>query len=327
MNDLRVANSSADGRRQVTNRPRCHDRRAARRRGIRTFSTAPLVAMGCIMMRKCHSGTLVPVGIATQDPAPCAPSSPARRGARDQLSLFLHRRSGPSLHGTDGLPHFFDEMAGPRRYARTAPRHRPLEARLSGIDLSATLYVPARAGASRVACWAASICRTTASISALDYKLITHARDALDHATPIEIKLPIRNIHRTVGAMPLGRNRAPLWSSVSACLTIPFASNSPVPQDRASAFLLGQGRHTRARRRRQRLHRQRDSRAAALSSSRVTRSFLPEEDIIAGNVALYGATAGGEAFFQRPRRRALRRSQTPRPRRSLKASAIMAANT
>ena len=39
---------------------------------------------------------------------------------------------------------------------------------------------------------------------ALDYKLIDHAKDAIENQTPIEIKLPIRNVHRTVGAMLSG---------------------------------------------------------------------------------------------------------------------------
>ena len=42
---------------------------------------------------------------------------------------------------------------------------------------------------------------------ALDYKLIDHAREALEHGTRVKFKLPIRNIHRTVGAMLSGRNR------------------------------------------------------------------------------------------------------------------------
>ena len=39
---------------------------------------------------------------------------------------------------------------------------------------------------------------------ALDYQLIEHAKPALDHRTPVEASLPIRNVHRTVGAMLSG---------------------------------------------------------------------------------------------------------------------------
>ena len=55
-------------RRQAANRTRRDHCRAAGRRRIRIFHHAPLVSMGCIMMRKCHLNTC-PVGIATQDPA------------------------------------------------------------------------------------------------------------------------------------------------------------------------------------------------------------------------------------------------------------------
>ena len=60
------------------------------------FATAPLVAMGCIMMRKCHLNTC-PVGIATQDPG-AAREVQGPAGARHQL-LLLHRRAGAAVHG------------------------------------------------------------------------------------------------------------------------------------------------------------------------------------------------------------------------------------
>ena len=55
-------------------------------------------------------------------------------------------------------------------------------------------------------------------------------------------------------------------------------------------------------------------------------TFVAEDNIIIGNVALYGATSG-EAYFPRPRRRAVRRAQQRRASRSSKASAITAAST
>ena len=65
------------------------------------FATAPLIAAGCIMMRKCHLNTC-PVGVATQDPRPAqALHRPAR--ARHQL-LLLRRRGSPRDHGVARLP-------------------------------------------------------------------------------------------------------------------------------------------------------------------------------------------------------------------------------
>ena len=66
------------------------------------FATAPLITMGCIMMRKCHLNTCS-VGIATQDPVLRARFTGAAR-ARGQL-LLLHCRAGPPADGEAGLPH------------------------------------------------------------------------------------------------------------------------------------------------------------------------------------------------------------------------------
>ena len=72
------------------------------------FATAPLIAAGCIMMRKCHLNTC-PVGVATQDPgAAQALHRPAR--ARHQL-LLLRRRGSARDHGRARLPQF-NEMVG-----------------------------------------------------------------------------------------------------------------------------------------------------------------------------------------------------------------------
>ncbi len=65
------------------------------------FSTMPLVALGCIMMRKCHLNTC-PVGIATQDPALRAEVRRSAR-ARDQF-LLLYRGAGAADHGAARLP-------------------------------------------------------------------------------------------------------------------------------------------------------------------------------------------------------------------------------
>ena len=66
------------------------------------FSTAPLIAAGCIMMRKCHLNTC-PVGVATQDPV-------LRKRFKGQPEhvinyLLLRRRGSARDHGRAGLPH------------------------------------------------------------------------------------------------------------------------------------------------------------------------------------------------------------------------------
>ena len=87
------------------------------------FATAPLVTLGCVMMRVCHSNTC-PTGVATQDPLP-AEEFHRQAGVRGQL----HALRGPGTardHGTARFPH--PERDGrPRRPAGTEEGHRPLE--------------------------------------------------------------------------------------------------------------------------------------------------------------------------------------------------------
>src|SRR6202035_2731909 len=65
---------------------------------------------------------------------------------------------------------------------------------------------------------------------ALDYRLIDHAREAIQDATPIEIKLPIRNTHRTVGAMLSGEIARRHGSSGLPDNTIRFKFNGSAGQ-------------------------------------------------------------------------------------------------
>src|SRR6476619_5472497 len=93
---------------------------------------------------------------------------------------------------------------------------------------------------------------------ALDYQLIEHSREAIEHGTPVDIKLPIRNVHRTVGAMLSGEIARRYGSAGLPEDTIWFRFNGSAGQSFGA--------------------------------------FLAEENILIGNVALYGATSG-EAFF------------------------------
>jgi glutamate synthase domain-containing protein 3 len=129
---------------------------------------------------------------------------------------------------------------------------------------------------------------------ALDYKLIEHAADALENQTPIVIKLPIRNTHRTVGAMLSGEIARRYGSAGLPDDTIRFEFTGSAGQS-FGAFLAkgvtltleGDGN---------------DYVGKGLSGGKLVvypprgSTFLPEENIVIGNVVLYGATSG-EAYF------------------------------
>jgi glutamate synthase domain-containing protein 2/glutamate synthase domain-containing protein 1/glutamate synthase domain-containing protein 3 len=156
------------------------------------FSTAALVVSGCIMMRVCHLNTC-PVGVATQDPElrkkfmgkPEFVENYFRFVAEDvrELMAELGFRS-------------MDEMIGrsDRLEMRAAIEHW----KASGVDLSKILYQP-EVGPD-VATRAVRS-QDHGLHKALDNTLIAQAAPALQRCEPVEIRLPIRNLHRTVGTM------------------------------------------------------------------------------------------------------------------------------
>ncbi|MEO7649606.1 MAG: glutamate synthase subunit alpha, partial [Bryobacteraceae bacterium] len=129
---------------------------------------------------------------------------------------------------------------------------------------------------------------------ALDYQLIEHAKDAIENKTPIEIKLPIRNVHRTVGAMLSGEIARRYGSEGLPDDTIQCQFSGSAGQSFGAFLAKGVT-----------LTLEGDSNdyvGKGLSGGRVVvyppreSTFLPEENILVGNVVLYGATSG-EAFF------------------------------
>ncbi len=249
------------------------------------FSTAPLIALGCVMARKCHLNTC-PVGIATQEPA-------LRRKFQGQpehlINYFFYvAEEVRELMAEMGFASF-DEMIG--RVDMLDVRDVSDHWKAKGIDLSPILYspsVPGRVGRRYL------IPQDHGLEQALDYKLIEYARDALDTGTSIELKLPIRNVHRTVGAMLSGEIARRTGSQGLPDNTIRFHFTGSAGQSFGAFLTKGvtlilEGDAN-------------DYVGKGLSGGRIIvyppkgSGFAPEESIIVGNVALYGAT-GGEAFF------------------------------
>jgi len=249
------------------------------------FSTAPLVAMGCIMMRKCHLNTC-PVGIATQDPALRAKF----QGTPENVVNFFFfiaeqvRRNMAQMGFRT-----FDEMVGrvDMLDARDAMHHW----KAKGLDLSAILYNPRMPSRIARRCVQA---QDHGLSEALDYKLIEHAAEALESGTPIEIKLPIRNIHRTVGAMLSGEIARRYGSRGLPDNTIHCQFKGSAGQSFGAFLANGVTLELEGD--------ANDYVGKGLSGGRIVvypphaSTFLPEENILIGNVALYGATSG-EAYF------------------------------
>ena len=162
------------------------------------FATAPLIAAGCIMMRKCHLNTC-PVGVATQDP------------------VLRERFTGQPEHV---INYFFfvaeelreimaqmgfrtvDEMIGRVDRLDMRRARRPLEGRAASTSRKLLYQAPAEARASR----SATARRQDHGLDkALDHELIAAAAaGAREAASRCAIEQPIRNVNRTVGAMLSG---------------------------------------------------------------------------------------------------------------------------
>src|SRR3954451_635926 len=159
------------------------------------FATAPLIAAGCIMMRKCHLNTC-PVGVATQDP------------------VLRARFTGQPEH----VIKFFFSVAEEMRELMAQLGFRTVELMLGrvdrldmraaldhlkpkGVDLSRLLYQPpAREG---VAIRHAET-QDHGLDRAMDRGLIADAADAIETGKPVRLTREIGNLHRTVGAMLSG---------------------------------------------------------------------------------------------------------------------------
>jgi glutamate synthase (ferredoxin) len=249
------------------------------------FSTMPLVSMGCIMMRKCHLNTC-PVGIATQDPE----LRKKFRGAPENVINFFffiaeEVRQWMSKLGFRNM----DEMIGRVDCLEMRPAVEHWKAH--GLDFSSILYnppLPRRVGRR------CQIAQDHGLDQALDYKLIDLAKDALDHGMPVDFKMPIRNVHRTVGAMLSGAIARQCGSEGLPDNTIRFHFTGSAGQSFGAFLAKGVT-----------LTLEGDSNdyiGKGLSGGRLivypprASTFLPEENILVGNTVLYGATSG-EAFF------------------------------
>jgi glutamate synthase domain-containing protein 3 len=249
------------------------------------FSTAPLVALGCIMMRKCHLNTC-PVGIATQDPELRKKFQGQPEHAinffffiAEQLRQIMAQLGFRTMNEMVGRVDMLDTRAAVDHW------------KAKGLDFSAILYNPPMPGRVARRCIQE---QDHGLHQALDYKLIDHAREALENQTPIEIKLPIRNVHRTVGAMLSGEIARRYGSAGLPDDTIRFQFNGSAGQS-FGAFLANgvtlalEGDAN-------------DYTGKGLSGGKLiiypprNSTFVPEENILIGNVVLYGATSG-EAYF------------------------------
>ncbi len=250
------------------------------------FATAPLIAVGCIMMRKCHLNTC-PVGVATQDPVLRARFTGTPENVINYFFFVAEElREIMAKLGFRTL----NEMIG--RVDRLDMRQALQHWKAKGVDLSKILHkVEAREG---VAIYNTEK-QNHGLEKALDHMLIDAAGPALERSEPVRIETTIRNVHRTVGAM-LSGEVARKYGHIG------------LPEDTISVRLQGTAGQSFGAFLSRGISLDltgdaNDYVGKGLSGGRVvvrqpTRSKRdPGENIIVGNTVLYGAVAG-EAYFE-----------------------------
>ncbi len=252
------------------------------------FATAPLVVSGCIMMRVCHLDTC-PVGIATQNPELRAKFS----GKPEFVENFM-------LFVAEEVRELLAEL-GFRTLKEAVGHAECIDAtaavdhwKASGLDLSPILHVVEPREDDHLS-W--HRLQDHGLADALDVTLIEECREAIDTSKPVHLRVPIRNVNRTVGTM-LGHELTKVHGGAGLpddSIVIDFdgsAGNS------FGAFV--------PRGITMRLHGDaNDYVGKGLSGGRIVvrppeeshPSLVPEDNIIAGNVILYGATRG-EVFLR-----------------------------
>lgn len=252
------------------------------------FSTAPLITLGCIMMRKCHKNTC-PVGIATQDPV----LREKFAGEPEHVINFFFMvaeevREIMSQLGFRTL----NEMVGRSDMLEVDKEVTKNNEKLDNIDLSLLLRPAAdiRPGAAQY-----RVQNQDHGLDmALDHKLISLSNSAIDKALPVYFETPICNVNRAVGTMLSHEvtkryNRAGLPAD-----TIHIKFNGSAGQSLGAFLCPGIT-----------LELEGDSNdyvGKGLSGGKIIvyppkgSKFDPKENIVIGNVALYGATSG-EAYF------------------------------
>lgn len=251
------------------------------------FSTAPLVTLGCIMMRKCHLNTC-PVGIATQDPELRAKFTGKPEHVINYLFMVAEDlRQHMAKLGFRTL----NEMVGRVDMLKADDTIEHWKAQ--GINLEAIL-APANKLYENTGVYQ-TIAQDHALDLALDNEIIRLAKPALETGERVEMELPVVNINRVVGTM-LSHEVAKKWGAdLLPDDTIHIKLNGSAGQSLGAFLAKGITLEVEGD--------ANDYVGKGLSGGRIViyppkhSSFVAQDSIIAGNVLLYGAISG-EAYFR-----------------------------
>jgi glutamate synthase (NADPH/NADH) large chain len=253
------------------------------------FATAPLIVSGCIMMRVCHLDTC-PVGVATQNPELRARFNGKPefvenffRFIAEDVRKYLAELGFRSIDEAVGRADVLDTDAGVAHW------------KTQGLDLSPIFAVATDVHGDQLAQRRRVKGQQHGLEHALDQTLVALAEGALEDAHPVRLELPVRNVNRTVGTL-LGSEVTRRYGAQGLPPdTIAVALTGSAGQS-LGAFLppgitlelTGDAN---------------DYVGKGLSGGRIIVRppddvlFLPEDNVIAGNTLLFGATSG-ELFLR-----------------------------
>ena len=251
------------------------------------FATGPLVSLGCVMMRVCNLDTC-PVGVATQNP-----ELRAKFGGKPDYVVNFMRFIAQEMREIMAELGFrtINEMVG--RTDKLAPKKAINAWKASGLDLSCLLWQPQVSESVGRHC---TMQQDHGLEKTLDQQvLIPFCRSAIEHGTKIEASFPIRNINRVVGTQ-LGsevtrRNGAKGLPEDTIDLSFKGSAGQSfgafIPKgvtlrlEGDANDYVGKGLS--------------GGKIAVFPDARAT--IIPEQNIIIGNVAFFGATSG-EAYIR-----------------------------
>ena len=251
------------------------------------FATAPLVTLGCIMMRVCHSNTC-PAGVATQDPA-----LRAKFAGKPEYVVNFMRFIAMEVRELMARLGFrtFNEMVGHANVLE--PKKAVAHWKAQGLDFSGILYQPEVAISVGQFCSEAQDHGLEKSLDMT--RLLEICRPALENGEKVSADLPISNLNRVVGTivgneitrrygaagLPEGTVRLRFTGSAGQSFGAFTPKGMTLELCGDTNDYLGKGL----------------SGGALIVAPPDGSRFRAEENIIAGNVALYGATSG-EVFIR-----------------------------
>ena len=250
------------------------------------FATIPLIAIGCIMMRKCHLNTC-PVGIATQNPE-------LRKKFQGQPEhvinyFFFVAEELRKIMAELGFRKI-DEMIGRTDMLKQRSDIKHWKARK--VDLSALLYQVSVGEDDTRYCTQE---QDHGLEKQLDHQIIAQAKAALEEEKPVKISLPIVNVNRAVGTMLSSQIARKYGGKGLADNTIHCKFNGSAGQSFGAFLAHGVTLELEGE--------ANDYTGKGLSGGRLivypptSSTFKAENNILVGNTVLYGATSG-EVFFR-----------------------------